>query len=313
MPNPETGSWWALHLPAALSLLLCAASHAQLPVFDARRAFEDLETQCEFGPRNPGSRGHEECRQWLASELDRLGLEVWQQSFEADDPATGAKVQLTNIIARVPLLAAGETKDNEPASLLLCAHWDTRPRADRDPDTANYNSPIIGANDGASGVAVLLELARLMAATPPPITVLIAFWDGEDMGRPNREEEFCLGSKYWAAHPLPQLAQEAILLDMVGDAELEIPREYYSALNAPTLLKNLWALAWELDLDVFTDLAGPPVIDDHLPLQEIDIPAVNIVDFDYEWWHTMADTPDKCAPQSLEQVGILLVEYIYIE
>jgi Zn-dependent M28 family amino/carboxypeptidase len=194
---------------------------------------------------------------------------------------------------------------------MLCAHWDTRSQADRDPNPDNRTKPIPGANDGASGVAVLLEIARIAAASPPPRSLLIAFWDGEDMGQSGESEEFCLGSKYWAEHQIPVPIKEAILLDMIGDADLEIPVEQFSELNAPSLRERLWEIAKTLELTAFTVGQGAPVFDDHVRLQRVGIQAVNIVDFQYTYWHTVEDTPDKCSAESLGQVGRLLIGFIY--
>jgi hypothetical protein len=295
------------------------------PTFDASRAFRDLERQCAFGPRNPGSVGHQQCREWLVKSFADSSWEVWQQGFDGLDPVAGETHRLTNIVARMARFTAGRRDSlvafsqsrgkTAPSTkpLLLCAHWDTRPRADQDPDTAKREQPILGANDGASGVAVLLEVARLLAQNPPPRTVIIALFDGEDMGRSTYPEEFCLGARYWAAHPIPEPVKEAILLDMVGDADMEIPVEPYSEMNAPALRQQLWDIAGRLGLSAFTGRMGPGVEDDHLPLQQAGIKAVDLIDFDYRYWHTTDDTPDKCSAESLGQVGRLLIEYIYNE
>ncbi len=286
----------------SFSLLSSSLTTGQ-PVFDAARAFMDLERQCSFGPRTPGSEGHRRCLEWLTETMTELTPEIYLQPFEGYDPLGGKRRQLTNIIARFP----GEGG----MALMLCAHWDTRPWADRDPDPDCRRQPILGANDGASGVAVLLEMARIAALHPPPMTLLIVLFDGEDMGRASQPEEFALGSSYWAMHQIPEPVCEAILLDLVGDADLELPVEPLSDANAPALRSNLWELARRLALPAFVETFGPPVYDDHIPLQKVGIRAVDIVDFDYPYWHTLADTPDKCSPESLKQVGSLLVEFIY--
>ncbi|NQT35218.1 M28 family peptidase [bacterium] len=268
-------------------------------------AFAYLEKQCSFGPRNPGSTGYNQCLDWLSQTLEELDADVYLQRFEAVEAITGVTRKLTNVIAFFP----GEI--NPP--LMLCAHWDTRAYANLDPDPASRTKPISGANDGASGVAVLLEIARLAAEYPPPRSLLIVLFDGEDMGRASHGEEFTLGSKYWASHQTPVSVEEAILLDMIGDADLEIPMERYSEANAPDLLRRLWNIASKLDLPAFQDRLGAAVRDDHVSLQRVGIPAVDLIDFDYQYWHTLEDTPDKCSAESLEQVGRLLMEYIYGE
>ena len=169
----------------------------------------------------------------------------------------------------------------------------------------------MGANDGASGVAVILEVCRILAEYPPNRPMMVVFFDGEDMGRSRFSAEFGIGSAYWSKHPLPRLPQEAILLDMVGDADLEIPIELYSRQNAPRLTYRLWKLAETLELNAFKPYSGVPVADDHLNLLRVGVEAVDIIDFEYPYWHTSEDTPDKCSPESLGQVGRLLIGYIY--
>jgi len=284
-------------------LLSGTAIYGHPPEFIRDQAFAYLEKQCSFGPRNPGSEGAAECLKWLTTTLRNFRAEVYLQNFEAIETITGKKHKLTNVIALLP-------GDSNPP-IMLCAHWDTRSHADRDPDPANRNKPILGANDGASGVAVLLEIARIAAASPPPRSLLIALWDGEDMGRSGESEEFCLGSKYWAEHQIPEPIDEAILLDMIGDVDLEIPVEQFSELNAPRLRERLWEIAEKLELTAFTSARGVPVFDDHVRLQRVGIQAVNLIDFEYTYWHTIEDTPDKCSAESLGQVGRLLIGYIY--
>jgi len=239
----------------------------------------------------------------MISYLKGLGLEPISQRFEVVDPRSGVKLQLTNVI--VPIGAGNE----QP--LMLCAHWDTRSVADRDPDPAKRGMPIIGANDGASGVAVLLEMARVLTTNPPPRPVLLAFWDGEDIGRESHPEEYAAGSRYWARHQIPETPAEAILLDMVGDADLQIPIEWFSDHHARGLRSELWHWAELVDAPAFVDAPGPAVEDDHVPLIKVGIPAVDLIDFDYPYWHTSYDTADKCSAESLGQVGRVLIAYIY--
>jgi len=235
--------------------------------------------------------------------LKEFGAEVYLQRFGANEAITGIDRKLTNVIAHFP--------SENGHTLMLCAHWDTRAYANLDPDPANRKKPIIGANDGASGVAVLLEMARLFAENPPPRSLLIVLFDGEDMGRAKHAEEFALGSKYWAAHQIPEPVEEAILLDMIGDADLEIPIEWYSERNAPSLRRQLWDIARQLELPAFVEQRGRAVQDDHVRLQRAGIPAVDLIDFEYPYWHTLEDTPDKCSAESLGQVGKVLVGFIY--
>ncbi len=288
---------------AVYQLSLTFAALGQIPEFNSENAYNYLKKQCEFGPRNPGSDGHTKCRNWLLAELNKSTSETYTQPFSAIESLTGNKVKLYNII--------GQYGDSDEFGLMLCAHWDTRVHADQDDDVSLRKTPVLGANDGASGVAVILEICRIMAENPPPRPITVVFFDGEDMGRTNHSDEFALGSEYWATHPIPFVPEDAILLDMVGDTDLEIPIELYSYKNAPDLIRTLWNLADIHGLDAFQDYYGSPVTDDHLNLQRVGIRAIDIIDFDYPFWHTTEDTPDKCSAESLYQVGTLLVKYIY--
>ncbi|HHE46672.1 MAG TPA: M28 family peptidase, partial [Bacteroidetes bacterium] len=158
-----------------LSLFFITLSNAQPPAFDQDQAFAYLEKQCSFGPRNPGSDGAKECLKWFETTLRKFGAEVYLQRFEAEEALTGVNRRLTNVIGYFP--------GGSSSTLMLCAHWDTRAYADRDPDPEKRKTPIAGANDGASGVAALLEIARIASEHKPPRNLLIALWDGEDMGR----------------------------------------------------------------------------------------------------------------------------------
>jgi hypothetical protein len=278
-------------------------SHAQSIEFDADNAFSYLEKQCSFGTREPGSEGAQKCLLWFEETLKEFGAEVYLQRFKAVEALTGKERKLTNVIAHFP----GESE----STLMLCAHWDTRAHANLDPDPENRKKPIMGANDGASGVAVLLEIARIASIYPPSQGLLIALFDGEDMGRASYAEEFALGSKFWASHQIPVEVDEAILLDMIGDDDLEIPIEGFSEQKAPYLRRRLWDIARRLDLPAFSDKYGGGISDDHVRLQRVGIPAVDLIDFDYPYWHTLEDTPDKCSAESLNQVGKVLVGYIY--
>ena len=194
---------------------------------------------------------------------------------------------------------------------LFCAHWDCRPWADRDPDFRNRSLPIPGANDGASGTAILMELCNLLSSTPADKSVELAFFDGEDYGSGNMPEAWCLGSKHFARNVLSETYAYAVLIDMVGDKNLAIKREPQSLACAPWLISKVWALAKEQGAAGFLDKTGPSIYDDHVPLIAKGIPAIDIIDFDYPFWHTLNDTPDKCSPVSLKQVGDLLTALIY--
>ena len=267
--------------------------------FNAKRAFAYLEKQCEFGPRVPGTIVHQETGAYLFAELKKYADEVVFQPFEFQHQ--DRTIKMNNILARF-----GEDSGGK---MLLAAHWDTRPFADRDPDPANRNTPILGANDAASGVAVLLEVARILKSRPPPIQVIIVLFDGEDYGR--TVATMFLGSTYFAQNMDGWEADFGILLDMVGDQSLELPMEGYSWNAARGLTEAIWRRAEELGLPAFQRRLGPAIMDDHLPLIQSGVPTIDIIDFDYPHWHTVEDTPDKCSPESLEIVGRLVLDIIY--
>jgi len=277
---------------------------SQVPEFDADQAFQYLEAQCAFGPRNPGSEGHKQCMAYLISEMQKYADTVREQPFLMSIPGSPRMISATNIIASFG-------QGSEP--VLLCAHWDTRPWSDHDPEPSKRNNPVMGANDGASGVAVLLEVARILKKTPPTGPVDIVFFDGEDAGHSGQTDTWCLGSRVYAESLSDQgmLPRYAILLDMVGDRDLHLPMEGYSRRYVPNLVSRLWTKAGQLGLTAFENRIGPFMIDDHLELLKVGVPAVNIIDFDYPFWHTTEDTVDKCSPESLKQVGTLILYMIY--
>lgn len=275
----------------------------QVPEFDGDGAFEYLRRQCAFGPRYPGSQGHRECLDFMVEELGGNADAVVKQPFLFTDPRSGRTLSLNNVIASF---------GSQGERILLCAHWDTRPWADSDPDPANREKPILGANDGASGVAVLLEMANVLKANPPPVGIDIVLFDGEDSGIQGRDDTWCQGSRYFARNRRSgYFPQYAILLDFVGDRDLHFPVEANSLRYAPDVVDRVWSKAESLGLTVFDRSLGPEMIDDHLELLKVGIPAVDIIDFDYPYYHTLEDTEDKCSPESLGIVGTLLVHLIY--
>ena len=279
------------------------------PDFDEDHAFEYLVAQCDFGPRNPGSEGYYACLDFIINELDQSADDIILQDFRYQEQRYRKRYDLQNIIARFNPDASFQT--------IISAHWDTRPWADLEDNRRDRNQPIIGANDGASGVAVLLELAKIMGETPPPIGVNLVFFDGEDLGVPGENETYCQGSRYFAKNlPIPR-PNEAINLDMIGDKQLHLPVEKYSLEYHPKLVRYLWGRADDMGLDAFDITPQYAIYDDHVPLHEIaGIPAINLIDFKYpnpyaNFWHTMNDVPENCSAESLEQVGKLMVDYIY--
>jgi len=277
--------------------------------FDGNSAFNWLELQCEFGPRNPGSMGYVECKEFLINNLEDLSDTVFTQNFVNTELRENKTYDLSNIIA--------EFKVNSEKHILLGAHWDTRPWADRELDVSNQYTPIIGANDGASGVAVLMELAKMFDNYPPPVNITLVLFDGEDMGIEGVNNSWAKGSQYFSKNLPIQKPDFGIIVDMIGDSNLEIPIERNSYRVAPELVNELWDLADKLKLSAFQNKLGYDIYDDHIPLWEIaNIPAIDLIDFNYpnqriNYWHTLNDVPQNCSPESLEQVGQLLSTYIY--
>ena len=279
-----------------------------VPVFDGNKAYQYLKAQTDFGPRNPGSTGHQRCLDYLQTELrhyaDAVSLQPFMQSGYSNET-----LKLTNIIASFNLQAT--------TRILLMAHWDTRPRADQEKNPQKRSQPILGANDAASGVAVLLEIARQLKTGPPSVGVDILLTDGEDYGKEGDTKNYLLGSRYFAQH-LPQAFSPVfgILLDMVGDKQLELQKEQFSMKYAPDVVDLVWSTAKEMGIQQFSFLTQNAVTDDHLPLNEAGIKTIDLIDFNYpdesnRYWHTTQDTPDKCSPESLEAVGRVLLHVIY--
>jgi Zn-dependent M28 family amino/carboxypeptidase len=222
--------------------------------------------------------------------------------FQPTDSRGNRTPPMTNILGRIA--------PRNPKRYLLCAHWDTRPRADHDPDPRRRNEPILGANDGASGVAVLLEVATVLKQLRPGVGVDIVLFDGEDYGEEGRIEDYFLGSTEFSRRWRGPRHEMAILVDMVGDRNLRFPIEGFSWRSAPTVVNRVWDTGARLGERAFVRDYGPQIYDDHLPLIDAGWPAIDIIDFSYPWWHTHADTPDKCSPESLRSVARVLIAVI---
>lgn len=276
------------------------------PSFNADRAFQDLERQVAFGPRIPGSAGHAEQLEWLETELRSLAPTVFLQPFE-HVTVDGNELALTNVIARFG--------PADGSRLLLLTHWDTRPKADQSSDEADRELPVTGANDGASGTAVLMELARMFNEQPPPGGVEFLFSDGEDYG-PSTTDMFLGARHYIAGVGSENPPAYGILLDMVGDADPSFPVEAYSMEGAGQVVQRIWGIAAGLGYRRFFPMDQTSrVLDDHVRFIEAGIPVADIIDFDYGpghgFWHTPRDVVENTSAQTLFMVGDVVAEVVY--
>ena len=290
------------------------------PTFNQDSAYTFVAQQVQFGPRVPNTKAHQECARYLSSELERFGAKVYTQ--EAVLTAyNGDRLQAANII--------GVFNPEQTKRVLLCAHWDSRPYSDRDPDVNNHHKPIDGADDGASGVGVLLEIARQVGLNSIGIGIDIIFFDAEDYGKPNfvndySPDSYCLGSEFWAKNPhVPNYkAAYGILFDMVGGRNATFLKEYYSVQYAAPVVEKVWSAARNLGYGkFFVNASGVGVTDDHLSvIKGRGIPCIDIINHDSEtphnfvrYWHTQQDTMENIDPATLKAVGQTILEVIYNE
>jgi len=276
------------------------------PTFDGAAALELVRTQVGFGPRIPGTTGHDRQLAWMVERLRSSSAYVSVDTFPAVT-SKGDSLTLFNVLARF--------EADRERRILLLAHWDTRPVSDRAPDPEQRATPVPGANDGASGTAVLLGVAELLAAVEPPLGVDLLFVDGEDFG-PD-VEDMLFGSRRYA-ESLPEAGRPiyGLLLDMVGDADASFPVEEISEQFASPVVRKVWRAAERLGYqDFFPPTAGQRLWDDHVPLIEAGLPTANLVDFSYgpgnSYWHTPLDTPERLSAATLAMVGQVVTELIY--
>lgn len=301
------------------------AQNYQVPRFDRDSAFQFVAKQLSFGPRVPNSEGHKACKNWLADQFEQYGFEVIQQDFEAV-AHTGERLQSTNIIA--------QHQPNASKRILLAAHWDSRYIADSPLSKERRDEPIPGADDGGSGVAVLLEIARQLAQNPLPFGVDFILFDAEDQGI-SREEgsdtsagdqsTWCLGSQYWGRnlHKNGYKAEYGILLDMVGAKNARFPKEYYSMQFAPQLVNQIWDLASRMGYNnYFHDTKSGAITDDHYFVSTLGrVPMIDIINLPpdsqtgsfVDHWHTHQDDINAIDSRTLRAVGQVLLAVLYGE
>ncbi|MFQ5499789.1 MAG: M28 family peptidase [Candidatus Zixiibacteriota bacterium] len=265
----------------------------------------NIRLQVSLGPRVPGSAASKKCRDVFVAYFDSLGVAVDSQPFLFSDPYTGSNIPMVNFVATIP------GKDTTAQRILLLTHYDSRPRAERSSNIALREQPIPGANDGASGTAVLMEIARILKLRIPPVGIDLLFTDGEDWGKPGDAQNYLLGAREFARASIRDKYRFAILIDMVGDASQQIYRESFSQTYYPALNDLVWSTAADAGITSFVDSTRHAVQDDHIPISAAGVPTIDIIDFDYPYWHTELDTVDKCSAQSLANVGRVLASILY--
>lgn len=288
------------------------------PTFNADSAYSYVAAQLQFGFRSPGSKGHEQCAQYLVHQMSRWCDTVIVQEFSTT-LWNGDTYKGKNIIA-----SFNPEKENR---VLLAAHWDSRLWADHDPDEANHKKPIMGANDGASGVGTLMEMARVMSAQRPNVGIDIVFFDMEDQGIPEwagryEDNTWCLGSQYWAKYPHNPFyhANYGILFDMVGSQQPRFTKEEVSRNFAAGVTNKLWNAAAALGKEgVFVNINTDAILDDHLYVNQIlRIPMVDIVQNSadcsfFTYWHTIGDNLDVINKESMKTVADVTMKTIYAD
>lgn len=314
---------------AAFGLCSCSNGNSQtpatpalarnIPQFNADSAYSYIAKQIDFGPRVPGTEAQVQAARWLEQELTRHGAQVTVMNSEAT-AFDGKRLPIINIV--------GSYNPEAKTRVLLMSHWDCRPFSDNDKDPAKYHTPVDGANDGASGVGVLLEIARQAGISNPKLGIDIFLTDAEDYGAPDefkgehKESWWALGTQAWCRKPHVQgyRAQFGILLDMVGAKGATFYREYYSDRFAQDVVNRVWGIAGSLGLgQYFINESGGGITDDHVFVNRMTgIPTIDIIDLRmegdgtfYPYWHTSGDTLDKIDKETLKAVGTVLMNLIY--
>lgn len=258
----------------------------------ADSSFYFLKKQVEFGPRNPGSEGHKLCREFIIEKLKEYTDSFFVQEFIHNN------ISFFNIV--------GVKKGKKDENILLGAHYDTRPFAEMDPDTLKRKQPILGANDGGSGVSVLLEVARVLKGKNTRKTIYFVFFDGEDFGY---KDDALIGSRYFANN-LKFKIDEVVIVDMIGDKDLNVYKEGFSESFSKKLNDKIFKILRKIDKKAFFDSVKYYIYDDHINFINIKIPSVVIIDFDYKYWHTTMDVIENCSHESLKKIKIALLKYI---
>lgn len=319
-----------LVLGSALALVLLmfmnpsngSAQSSQAPrpaPIDGDRAYGYLTALCNFGPRKAGSAANAKQREFVVAHFKKLGATIKEQKFSGVDAMTRKRVEMVNVVA--------SWFPDRTERVVISAHYDTRPFADRDPDPANWSSnynpakpprPFLGANDGASGVALLMEIAHHLKEDATPWGMDLVLFDGEELvyddGQGPKRGEYFLGSKEFARQykrRKPEWRYVAgFVLDMVGGKDGEFPIEPASQTLAGALVRDVWGVAARLNSPVFSTNFGREVQDDHLPMNDVGIRTIDIIDFEYPQWHTADDLPEHCSGKTLAEVGRVVTAWL---
>jgi hypothetical protein len=279
---------------------------AESVAFDAKQAMSYLEQICKIGPRISGTEGMRKQQELLKKHFVARGAKVEMQPFTAQQESQPKPVAMANLIA--------SWHPDRKQRVILCSHYDTRPIADQEPDPRQWRQPFLSANDGGSGVAVLMDLANHMKELKTNIGVDFVLFDGEEYIFDAHRDKYFFGSEHFA-----QVYQRdrnkhhyvaAVLLDMIAGKDVHIPAEQNSWIQAKTLVEDLWKIAAELKCTAFANSVGQAVQDDHLALNKAGIPAVDLIDFDYPHWHRLSDVPANCSADSMSQVARVLIVWL---
>ena len=278
----------------------------KLPNFDGNSAFQFIEKQCSFGPRYPGSKGHDDLADYLYDYFQSNSDSVTIFKDSINHPFSNERLEIINFLIQHNVSASER--------YLFMAHWDTRDRADKDKNISNQHLPILGANDGGSGVALLMQLSKHIKKDMKikNIGIDILLVDAEDMGRPGFVDEWGLGTQSFVKHYEGLLPKYAICVDMIADKNPIFKIEKFSYNFAKDLVYEIWGLANDLGYKEFVWQLTHPIYDDHVYYHNgTGVPAIDIIDFDYPQWHTVDDTIENCSPKGLFIVGNVLLKYIF--
>jgi glutaminyl-peptide cyclotransferase len=287
------------------------------PAIDGERAYGYLKQICEIGPRTAGSAANTRQRELVKAHFKKMGGEIHEQPWRGKHPKTGQPLLFVNLI--------GSWHPERTQRIVIGAHYDTRPHPDQEVDPNRFAMPFIGANDGASGVALLMEMAHHLNTLETQWGVDLVLFDAEELVYGNdpqfKEGEYFLGSKEFARIYKIQTRKKTyttryargIVLDMVGGRNLQLPQDPYSMEHASNVVSEIWSVAKSLDARAFVNWQGQEVTDDHIALNEAGIPTIDIIDFKYPYWHKADDIPENCSAESLEQVGRVVTAWLSVK